>query len=132
MDNTFEIYKDLSECQDSMLFDSYERIAKYGKDSNYVALDVYGDVRVFYKDEMYRRASEMPKELLGKFRNGNYMNDSDIEVCNNNWFDYVHVLNNVIQPNDIVCEDDLTSMSAQQLKEDMEELWHYFNSKGGS
>ena len=122
MDNTFEIYKDLSECQDSMLFDSYERIAKYGNESNYVALDVYGDVRVFYKDEMYRRASEMPQELLDEFKNGTYMNNPDIEVCNNNWFDYIHVLDNVIQPNDIVCEDDLPSMSAQQLKEDMEEL----------
>ena len=132
MDNTFEIYKDLSECQDSMLFDSYERIAKYGNDSNYVALDVYGDVKVFYKDEMYKRASEMPQELLDKFKNTNYMNDSDIYIGNNNWFDYIYVLNGVIQPNDIVCENDLSVMSAQQLKEDMEELWHYFNSKGGS
>ena len=132
MDNTFEIYKDLSECQDSMLFDCYERIATYGNESNYVALDVYGDVKVFYKDEMYERASEMPDELLDKFKKANYMNDDDFYVANNNWFAYVHVLNGVIQPNDIVCEDYLSEMSAQQLKEDMEELWSYFNMKGGS
>ena len=132
MDNTFEIYKDLSECQDSMLFDSYERIATYGNDGNYVALQVSGYVNVYYKDDRYHLASEMPKELLDEFKNGTYMNNPDIEVCNNNWFDYIHVLDNVIQPNDIVCENDLPSMSAQQLKEDMEELWKYFNSRGGS
>ena len=111
---------------------SYERIATYGNESNYVALDVYGDVKVFYKDEMYERASEMPDELLDKFKKANYMIDDDFYVANNNWFAYVHVLNGVIQPNDIVCENDLSEMSAQQLKEDMEELWSYFNMKGGS
>ena len=74
----------------------------------------------------------MPDELLDKFKKANYMNDDDFYVANNNWFSYVHVLNGVIQPNDIVCEDYLSEMSAQQLKEDMEELWNYFNMRGGS
>lgn len=124
---TFELYHKLSECTDSMLFDCYERIATFGTDDNYVALDVYGDVSVLYEDESYNRASEMPEELLDRFRTGTAYNDDKLEIKMNNWFAYVHVLNGNIDPDDIACESDISVLSESELQEDMKEVWEYFN-----
>lgn len=124
---TFELYHKLSECTDSMLFDCYERIATFGTDDNYVALDVYWDVSVLYEDESYNRASEMPEELLDRFRTGTAYNDDKLEIRMNNWFAYVHVLNGNIDPDDIVCESDISVLSESELQEDMKEVWEYFN-----
>ena len=124
---TFELYHNLSECTDSMLFDCCERIATYGTDDNYVALDVYGDVSVLYEDDSYNRASEMPEELLERFRTGTAYNYDKLEIKMNNWFAYVHVINGNIDPDDIVCETDISVLSESELQEDMKEVWEYFN-----
>lgn len=125
---TFEIYHELSKCKDSMLFDSHESIATYGTDDNYISLDVYGEVNVYYKDELYYRASEMPDELLEHFRNGTADCNEEIYIQNNNWFAYVHVVNNITDYNDFLCESAISKMTELELLAEMQEVWDYFNN----
>ena len=70
---------------------------------------------------------EMPEELLDRFRTGTAYNDDKLEIKMNNWFAYVHVLNGNIDPDDIVCESDISVLSESELQEDMKEVWEYFN-----
>lgn len=53
------------------------------------SLRVQGDVRVTFREREYRRASRMPKELLGCYHDGKDPRelDSDYYVDFNNWFE---------------------------------------------
>ena len=123
----FEVYKSLKECIDSMLFDSGVRIAIYGTDDNYVAIDVYGDVHVEYNGDCYYSASEVPPELIKLFKTGKAYEINDVYIGYSNWFDYVHVLNGCIMPDDTVCESDLSKMTKEDLKAEMQDMYNYFN-----
>lgn len=125
----FEVYMNLKDCTDSMLFDNGERIAIYGTDDNYVALDVYGDVRVEYGEDIYCRASEFPPKLIRLFKEGKANSEHGVYVGYNNWFDYVHVLNGCIMSDDVVCESDISKMTKAELKEEMKEMYEYFNQE---
>lgn len=50
---------------------------------------VVGDVRVLFKDQWYRNASSMPKDLLDCYHNGKdpHELDPDYYVSENNWFE---------------------------------------------
>lgn len=124
----FEVYQNLKDCKDSMLFNAGERIAKYGTDDNYVLLTVYGEVRVEYKGEYYYRVTDMPQDLVDMFENGRAYDSDYVYIGNNNWFDYVHIVNGEVQHNDIVCESDISKMTKEELKAEMLEMYKYFNN----
>lgn len=123
----FEVYKPLKECIDSMLFDRGVRIATYGTDDNYVAIDVSGDVYVEYNGDCYHSASEMPSELIKLFKTGKAYETNEVYIGYYNWFDYVHVLNGCIMPDDTVCESDISKMTKEDLKAEMQDMYNYFN-----
>jgi len=63
------------------------------KEKTVITLEVQGSVKVYYKDSMYKCASQMPDELLKIFHDG-YDNQDDIglNIIENNWFEvYVEV-----------------------------------------
>lgn len=130
MENKFELFEDLRECYDSMLFDSGTQIATYGTPDNYVSLEVMGDVKVDYNGNRYRYATEMPEELLEKFK-VDYWNDEDIEIIDNNWFEYIHVLNGIriIQEESVTFDDALYQYTEEDLEEALREVYEWFNEE---
>ena len=90
---------DLTNINDSMELDSGQTVAQLrikavSDSSNHddtdilITLEVQGHVKVFYKDDMYKCASQMPDELIKIFHDG-YEDPEAIglNVCENNWFE---------------------------------------------
>lgn len=84
----------LENINDSMELDSGQVVAQLkmkdeesGKDIT-VTLEVQGHVKVYYKDGMYKCASQMPEELIKLFHDG-YESETehDLSVIENNWFE---------------------------------------------
>lgn len=91
-------FVDLENIPDSMLLESDQVIAEYhnNEDNVHLSLEVRGEVKVDYKDQLYCGADEFPEELKSIIRNGyydedgmhhTYMDHPDICVLNNNWFE---------------------------------------------
>ena len=63
----FKVYKNLNECIDSLLFPKETVIAELNCEIENtkinVCLDVFGEVRIFYKDELYLDPNDFPEEL---------------------------------------------------------------------
>lgn len=83
-----EVYCDLKQCTDSMLFSSETKIAQItSEDKRYkVALSVLGSVRVWYQGEMYHDVSEFPEELKWLFRLGDAYDSNEVDIFANNWY----------------------------------------------
>lgn len=89
----------LKDINDSMELDSGGRDLAYLKNTiltrsgKKITVDacvrVQGDVRVRFKDQWYRNASKMPKELIQCYHDGSdpAMLDPDYYVDDNNWFE---------------------------------------------
>ncbi len=120
----------LTNYSDSMLFDSGESIAtgtfECDGETLDIDLEVAGDVRVEFKGETYRKPSEFPDELRDRIRanpnnwditapsgEDNDEPESDVYVCNNNWFEYV------FNDDGEVFEDDLSKVSPERILRDM-------------
>lgn len=124
----FKVFEDLSKFKDSMLFDSGTIIAtiecEYNEHIVQMDLKVCGYVKVYYKGDCYRYPSEFPqelKEIIKENPNGwNYVDDN-IEVCENNWFEYIFTesFEGHSYSDGIMFEDDLSKYSEEELKEDM-------------
>ena len=78
---------------DSMELDSGQEVASLeiqqkGKTKVTITIEVQGCVKVDYKDNRYKCASQMPQELLDIFHNG-YEDPEAIglNVIENNWFE---------------------------------------------
>ena len=123
----FKLCVNLRDCVDSLLFNKGTQIAIYVTKDNYVSLEVYGDVALEYKDEIYHSVDEMPKELISMIKAGKVWDCEEVCIKSNNWFEYVHVLNNVVQPDDYVCEEDISKMTADELKVTLQTVWTYYN-----
>ena len=86
---------------DSMCYDSgfVGLIAEVvdGNDTYNVVIEVQGDVRVFYKGECYRCASQMPDELIEKFANGTVDYNNECQCDMNNWWEVMVYKNKVYQ-----------------------------------
>lgn len=123
----FSCEENLSQYTDSMLFDSGKDIASMvfeGDDGDIsVDLRISGEVRVFYKGIPYDRASDFPEELLALIREKpmEWDNEKDVEICSNNWFEYIYH-SDAYGDDDIMCEDDISNMSVEELKSEMQEL----------
>lgn len=82
----FEVSVNLSECKESLLFDN-ETIAILDVDKYRVTIEVYGDKRIIFKNQVYKSAYNYPDELKEIIKRGNYFNNNDIEIIDNNWFE---------------------------------------------
>lgn len=82
----FYLDEDLTNVTDSMEFDSGTEIATLSFGDSECSIMVCGEVRVTYKDEVYRQPSEFPEELKEIIRAGHVFDHEDVYVGNNNWF----------------------------------------------
>ena len=82
-------YVDLTDIPDSMLLESETQVAAYHNEKTdvHLSLEVRGEVSVTYKEETYHGVKEFPEELRKKIYDGSYLNDQDIYVGFNNWFE---------------------------------------------
>lgn len=87
MEEKLQIFVPLTDLKDSMLLDSGQDVITISHRGYDVSVRVCGEVRVDYKDDRYAAASEMPDELLAKFRDGSAYDDPDVNIINNNWFE---------------------------------------------
>ena len=76
---------------DSMCFDSgttfLEATISTDKGDIDVAIKAQGHVKVYYKDELYKHANQMPQELIEKFKDGSVLYDDDCYITENNWWE---------------------------------------------
>lgn len=86
MADMFQMLNGNEEMLDSMAYDSGEIICSYGDDKEYVQIAIRGDVKVYYKDEIYKYFTNMPEELQEMFKKGQYKKlDRVAHIMNNNW-----------------------------------------------
>lgn len=83
----FELTVDLTNINDSMELDSCIEVARLTKGPYRILLEVYGEVEVYYKDEAFYSASDMPDELLKLFHDGSAYNHPDVSIVESNWFE---------------------------------------------
>ena len=126
--NKIEFYceQDLSQYTDSLLFDTGETVATLNYKDFEVIVDVTGEKKIFFNDEIYTQASDYPDELVENIKNGkiyDYLEDCYLE--DNNWFD-IAIYKNGIFVDDQVFEEDLCKLTSEQLKNIMIDYLNYF------
>lgn len=76
---------------DSMQLDSGQQVChlavEYKGKTIEVSVCVYGDVKVFYKDGMYKCANSFPQELLDYFAGKRPDLAEEVNIIDNNWFE---------------------------------------------
>ena len=76
---------------DSMCFDSgtnfLSATVSTEKGNVDILIQARGGVRVCYKGVMFKCASQMPQELIDKFKDGSAWDDDDCDIIDNNWWE---------------------------------------------
>ena len=109
----FYLDEDLTNVTDSMEFDSGTEIATLSFGDSEASIMVCGEVRVTFKDELYRKPSEFPEELKEIIRAGHVFDHEDVYVGNNNWFAIQFRDGTEWDPNDDVV--DVEGLSKQEV-----------------
>lgn len=78
---------DLSGINTSMELDSGQELARLYDGDLCATLEVVGDVRVLYKDEIYKTPSRFPEDLMKLFHDGKADSEHGVEIAFNNWFE---------------------------------------------
>ena len=105
---------DMLNVRDSLQFDSNTTVARY-KDGSYIAeINVVGDVRLFFNNEIYEIPSKFPIELKRIIESGNVYSDNRVDVINNNWFELTYGRLNSDYCTTTV---DVEGLSKQKIKE---------------
>lgn len=115
---------------DSMCFDSgftaiYAKVLD-GTDEYELELRATGHVKVFWEDNMYKCASQMPEELLRLFRDEgiNAALGNEVDIVENNWWETFIYKNGVYQdstffegnPNDFQSEEEIEQWVLDELE----------------
>lgn len=103
--NKLELYYELNEIIDSMLFSSGDTICTLFVGDEKISIEVQGEVRVNYKDEPYYDVSEFPSELVKLFESGDAYDDDDVVLDSNNWFECCYFDENGVYIDSDVIED---------------------------
>ncbi len=118
----FVVFEDLKDCKDSMLFSSDDgQIAYIERGNKAVSLDVRGEVRVIYKDEVYKDITQFPQELVDIIKAGKLWDNEDVFVDMNNWFEFMLIKDGQTYDG-IVCEKNLNEMTNGELMDYMVEI----------
>lgn len=130
---SFEINGKLKDYTDSLLFDSGTEVASATFEDNgleiNIILKICGDVRVLYKDIVYKSPSEFPEELKELIKKGE-PND-DLYIDSNNWFEFICGETEGVYcewEDGVICEDDVSAFSETMLKAKMLEVAKWFLS----
>lgn len=81
----FTCVNDIADINDSMEVESGTTLARLEKGKYVVTLEVKGDVRVLYKDEIYKTQCQFPEELAKMFHDGTAWGNPKVEIAFNNW-----------------------------------------------
>lgn len=128
MEKKLQVYVNLCDCIDSMLFDSGTVIARYGTADTHVKLCVAGSVSVFYDHSIYFSASEMPEELLTMFKDGTVWESDNVSVNLNNWFAVCYVEHGIVT-DDEVYESDIAKMTVDELEASLAEWLKWYEEE---
>lgn len=122
---------DLTNINDSMELDSGQTVAQLrikldADNPNHddtdvlITLEVQGDVKVFYKNEMYKCASQMPDELIKIFHDG-YEDPEAIglNVCENNWFEIYIEEDGQCVLSDVACPEGMNNIEMLSMMLDV-------------
>lgn len=109
----------LLDVSDSMQLDSGQEvcsIAAICQGHTYgISIIVHGQVRVNYKGDTFRHASQMPRELLDYFGgNRDSVRDNDVDIVENNWFEMVIYVDNCERQCDVV-DIDFSELSKDEI-----------------
>lgn len=126
----FEVFGDLSQYTDSLLFDG-ETIARLETKEYAVTIEVIGDIRIFYRDNLYKCSANFPNELKEIIKNGKVLEHNEVEIIDNNWFEidvYERNKNDEYELiYDEVFEENISTMNENELKKYMiQHLKDYF------
>lgn len=84
----FTQYEEMENVKDSLEFESETQICTLGNSDYLVSLEVHGEVRVTFNDEVFRTPSDFPDELKALIReNEDWQFADNVYVGNNNWFE---------------------------------------------
>lgn len=119
----FQVFENLNECIDSLLFDD-ETIAQLNTKEYMVTIEVIGDIRLFFKGQLYKSAANYPDELVKLLKSGKAYENENLEICDNNWFEiniYESTKNNEKELiNDEILDDiDISKITKDDLKQYM-------------
>lgn len=111
-----EVNAPLEECVNSLLFESGDDIATLKSDNGIcVCIDVTGETKISYNDEVYRYARNFPAELTEAIKDGSIEQMQDVEILDNNWFEVTVMKNgNVIDSE--IWETSLDTLSVDELQ----------------
>lgn len=116
---------DLTEYTDSLLFDTGETIATLEYKNFLIVIDVTGEKKIYFNDEVYTQAFDYPDELIENIKNGHiYDYQEDCYLEDNNWFDVV-IFKNKCYIYDEVFEEDLCQLTPEKLKKIMIDYLDY-------
>lgn len=117
---------------DSLLLDSGQEILAGSVGDINVSVIVCGEVRVGWKGQIYRSASQYPDDLAEAIRTGSFHvgrdeNDENF-IGNNNWFEVRVWRNKTLLKEDIV-DIDLSSMSDDDARDIIFEYANYYREE---
>lgn len=127
----FTCNDNLAQYTDSMLFDSGECIAEMECEINghniEIYLEVRGEVDITYKEDRYKYPSDFPeelKELIKNHPNLWELEDDDVYIDMNNWFEYIYddTVNGKTYSDGVMFESDLSVCTADDIKKEMIEI----------
>ncbi len=105
--------EDRKDITDSLLLDSGQIVLSGTIDGFHAYVVVCGDVRVIWKGQIYKAASQFPSELADAIRNGSVSSSSDENyVTMNNWYE------TRLEKDDKQLEDDIIDMDLSDMTEE--------------
>lgn len=122
--NNWNCFEDLTECVDSMLYDSGTVIAsgEFVCDGMEYSIDlmVTGHVCIIFDGVKYKCPSKFPERVKEIIKQGKLFDSDEVEVVENNWFEYVVNVDGYSEG--FIFEGDLAEYTPQELKEEMIEI----------
>ncbi len=114
----FQLHENMENVKDSMQFDSGTLIAEYHDNDFSAEIEVLGEVRIIFENEVYKTPSDFPQELQKIIAEGNLYNDERVEVGENNWFEITIIDNNKNMTVDIGDDPvvNIEGMNAEQIE----------------
>lgn len=120
----FECYEKLSECIDSMLYESGVEIAAGTFECNgaeyEISLRVQGSVDVIYKGAKYKSPYKFPEELVQLIKERHFYDNPDVTINESNWFEYIVTVDGYTDG--FVFEGDMTEYTPEDIEADMREI----------
>ena len=111
---------------DSLLMDSGREIVSAQVGDHDYAIRTQGEVRIRWKDEIYRYLQDFPDELVKLIRKGKADGHPDCEVIENNWYELmVWDENNTLVYSDLIDIDvsKLTRKAVDEIIMETEEIF---------